>query len=71
MYDLISMFGLNLFFIEIRTLEFLIRRVYGAISYNFKGVIKLVRLQDVKPAFTETEFKKVIHHQNELMIEKS
>ena len=52
-YDLISMFGTNLFYVEIRTLEFLIRRVYGAISYNFQGVIKLRRLRDVETAFTE------------------
>jgi hypothetical protein len=34
-YDLISMFGVNLFYIQLRTLEFLIRKVYGAVSYNF------------------------------------
>lgn len=33
MYDLISMFGLNLFYIELPTLEFLLRRVYQAISF--------------------------------------
>ena len=34
MYDLISMFGLNLFYIELPTLEFLIRKVYLAISFK-------------------------------------
>jgi hypothetical protein len=60
MYDLISMFGMNLFFIELRTLEFLIRRIYGAISYNFSGKIKLRRTENVEPAFTEEEMKLVL-----------
>lgn len=34
MYDLISMFGLNLFYIELPTLEFLIRKVYAAVSFR-------------------------------------
>jgi hypothetical protein len=59
-YDLISMFGLNLFYIDIKTLEFLVRRVYASISYNFQGQIKLRRLQDIEPSFTEDEFKSVI-----------
>ena len=54
-YDLISMFGTHLFLIELRTLEFLIRRLYAAISHNFAGVIKLRRLGDVSVAFTEQE----------------
>ena len=36
-YDLISMFGLHLFYIEIQTLELLLRRVYGAITFNFEA----------------------------------
>lgn len=40
-YDLVSMFGVHLFNIELRTLEFLIRRVYGAVSHNFSGTVKL------------------------------
>ena len=56
-YDLISMFGLHLFYIELQTLELLLRRVYGAITHNFEaGKIYLVRVEDVKPAFTEREF---------------
>ena len=70
-YDLISMFGQNLFYIDLRTLEFLVRRVYAAISYNFNGQIKLRRLQDIQPAFTDTELNEVIHKQNELQFEKS
>ena len=52
-YDLISMFGVHLFNIDHRALEFLIRRLYGAISHNFSGHIKLRRLEDVAIAFTE------------------
>lgn len=56
-YDLISMFGLHLFYIELQTLELLLRRVYGAITHNFDaGKIYLVRVEDVRPAFTEQEF---------------
>lgn len=62
-YDLISMFGQNLFFIDVKTLEFLVRRVYSAISYNFKGQIKLRRLENIKPAFSEEEFKEVVQKQ--------
>ena len=58
------MFGVNLFNIEIRTLEFLIRRVYGAVSYNFSGTVKLIRLEDVSVAFTEEELKQTIESQN-------
>lgn len=65
------MFGVNLFFIELRTLEFLIRRVFGAISYNFSGTIRLKRIKDTKPAFTEAEFQKVIENQSTLIKESS
>ena len=64
MYDLISMFGSNLFSIEIRALEFLIRRVYGAVSYNFSGTIKLRRLEDVSVAFTEEALKQAVESQS-------
>lgn len=64
------MFGQNLFFIDPKTLEFLVRKVYAAISYNFNGKIKLRRLQDIQPAFTEIELNEVIHKQNELKLEK-
>ncbi len=60
MYDLISMFGLNLFYIELPTLEFLIRKVYLAISYKDKQKVKLLALDSVRPAFTEEQFNKVV-----------
>ena len=48
------MFGLHLFYIELQTLELLLRRVYGSITHNFEaGKVYLVRVEDVKPAFTE------------------
>ena len=44
MYDLISMFGLNLFYLEIDTLELMLRKVYRAVSFNFEaGKVKLRR----------------------------
>lgn len=56
-YDLISMFGLHLFYIEPLTLELLLRRVYQAVTHNFEtGKVQLRRVEDVRPAFTEEEF---------------
>lgn len=60
MYDLISMFGFNLFHIELPTLETLIRRVYSAITFRYEGKLVLKSLKDVKPAFTEEECEKVL-----------
>ena len=55
------MFGLNLFYLEIDTLELMLRKVYRAVSFNFEaGKVKLRRCQDVEPAFTEKEFEKVL-----------
>ena len=51
MYDLISMFGLNLFYIELPTLELMIRKVYHAVSFRDGLTLKL--LANVNPAFTE------------------
>jgi hypothetical protein len=57
MYDLISMFGLHLFYLEVPNLEILLRRVYRAITYNFEaGKVQLRSVKDVNPAFTEKEF---------------
>lgn len=63
-YDLISMFGLHLFYIEVQTLELLLRRVYRAITHNFEaGKVYLRRVQDVEPAFTEREFNEALELQ--------
>ena len=65
MYDLISMFGLNLFYLDLNTLELMLRKVYRAISFNFEaGKVKLRRVQDVNPAFTEKEFDEALEKDN-------
>ena len=64
LYDIISMFGLHLFYIEVHTLELLLRRVYAAITHNFEaGKPALRRVIDVEPAFTETEFQEALELQ--------
>ena len=58
------MFGLHLFYIEVQTLELLLRRVYRAITHNFEaGKVYLRRVQDVEPAFTEREFNEALELQ--------
>lgn len=59
MYDLVSMFGLNLFYMDIATLEFLLRGVYRAISYRVNNKVVLKSLKDVRSAFTQQELLKV------------
>jgi len=58
-YDLVSMFGLNLFYMDIATLEFLLRGVYRAISYRVNNKVVLKSLKDVRSAFTQQELLKV------------
>ena len=65
MYDLISMFGLNLFYLDLNTLELMLRQVYRSITFNFEaGKLQLRRLQDVEPAFTEKEFDEAMEKDN-------
>jgi len=59
-YDLISLFGLNLFYIDLATLEFLLRGVYRVISHAFGTKIMLRHPDDVKPAYTQEEIIKVV-----------
>ncbi len=55
MYDLVSLFGVNLFYLDISILEMLVRKVYLAVS--FRDSDNKVKLKSaVKPAFTEEEF---------------
>ena len=57
-YDLISMFGLHLFYIELHTLELLLRRIYRAITYvRENSKVSLRSILNVKVAFTEEEFE--------------
>ena len=58
------MFGLHLFYIELNTLEMLLRRVYRAITYSENGKVYLRRIQDVNVAFTDDEFEQAIEIQN-------
>lgn len=62
MYDLISMFGINLFFIELPTLEFLIRVVFQTVTFRSltDNKLKLRCLKNIKAAFTELEYHKVV-----------
>lgn len=70
-YDLISMFGFNLFNIELPTLESLIRRVYAAITFRFEGKLKLRSYDDVRPAFTEEECIKAVESQTTIIVTKA
>jgi len=55
------MFGLHLFYIELSTLELLLRRIYGSITHSFEaGKVQIKRVQDIEPAFTEQEFNEAI-----------
>ena len=55
------MFGLHLFYIELHTLEMLLRRIYRAITYNgSNGRVHLRSILDVKVAFTEEEFEQAV-----------
>ena len=37
-YDFVSLFGVNILFLEIEQLELIIRRVFNCVSYNFEGI---------------------------------
>lgn len=55
------MFGLHLFYIELSTLEMLLRRIYRAITFTKNdGKVYLRSLLDVKVAFTEDEFEQAV-----------
>ena len=67
-YDYISLFGVNILFLEIKDLEMITRRIYSNISYNFdkevmKGVkappgqggLRLLALECIQPVFTQQE----------------
>lgn len=57
---MISMFGLNLFYIDERTLESLLRHVFKAISYPFEDRVRLRDISCVEEAFTEDELNELI-----------
>lgn len=60
-YDLISMFGVNILFIELESLEHIIRKIYKCVSYNFDNSngnegIQLKSLECIEEAFTMKDF---------------
>ena len=60
-YDFVSLFGVNILFLEIRHLELISRKVYSSISYNFDSSCSqgpglcLIALECVETQFTEEE----------------
>ena len=66
------MFGLHLFYIELATLEMLLRRIYRAITFTKNnGKVFLRSLLDVKVAFTEDEFEQAVEIQDKEDIKKT
>ena len=66
------MFGLHLFYIELSTLEMLLRRIYRAITFTKNdGKVYLRSLLDVKVAFTEDEFEQAVEIQDKEDIKKT
>jgi len=65
-YDLVSLFGVNILFLEINQLELIIRKLYKAVSFNFtskegndtRGIL-LRAVECVEPAFEEDLFSEV------------
>jgi hypothetical protein len=57
---MISMFGLNLFYIQENMLEVLLRHIFRHLSYNFDDRVRIRCLDHVEEAFTEEELKEVI-----------
>lgn len=60
-YDFVSLFGVNILFLEIQHLELISRKVYSSISYNFDSSCSqgpglcLIALECVETQFTEEE----------------
>ena len=54
------MFGLNLFYIEERMLEELLRHVYRCISFQFEDGMRLREFDSVEEAFTEKILNDII-----------
>ena len=77
-YDFVSLFGVNILFLEIQHLEMITRKVYSAVSYNFDKDIEtggtltkkgeeglglhLIALECVGAAFTEDQLSESKHH---------
>jgi hypothetical protein len=59
------MFGLNLFYIDERMLESLLRHIFKAISFNFDDRVRLRALVCIEQAFTEEELNEVMARTNQ------
>ena len=63
-YDYVSLFGVNILFLELDQLELITRKVYSCISFRFDGItpeggIQLRDFDCIEPAFTEDKFAEV------------
>jgi hypothetical protein len=56
------MFGLNLFYIDERMLESLLRHIFKAISFNFDEKVRLRDVSCIQEAFTEEELQDIMQH---------
>jgi hypothetical protein len=54
------MFGLNLFYIDERMLESLLRHIFKAISFNFDDRVRLRDVSCIEEAFTEDELQEIM-----------
>lgn len=69
-YDFVSLFGVNILFLEAQQLEQIARKVYSAVTFNFgiviikgedepnsEGGLRLIDLSCVEAAFTDEDFE--------------
>jgi hypothetical protein len=58
-YDYISLFGVNILFLDIHQLELITRKIYSAVTFNFNaktnqpGGVQMRAYECIEPAFTE------------------
>lgn len=70
-YDFVSLFGVNLLFIELEALEAISRKVYAAVSYNFPDGVQLIAPACVEEAFTVAEFNKAHNLESQAQLAKA
>ena len=54
-YDLISLFGINLLYIELQEMELILRKLFQNVTFNFNNKVLLREVNDVDEAFTELD----------------
>ena len=69
-YDFVSLFGVNLLFIELDQLEQIARKVYAAVSYNFPDGVQLIAPACVEEAFTAGEFSRAHNLESQAQLAK-